>query len=65
MYYYKVFFKNQNVFDVDELDFGKRVETVRFSPTGTSYILEDSESKILAIIPTDSVLYIQKIEEEE
>lgn len=64
MYYYKVFFKQQNVFDVDELDFEKRAETVRFSPSGTSYILEDSESNVLAIVPVDSVLYILKIEEE-
>lgn len=62
-YYYNVHFKPLNGIVLRSLDFEKQIKTIRFAPSGTSYILENSESKIVAIIPIDSVLYIQKIEE--
>lgn len=64
-YYYEVHFKPVSGVILKNLNFGKRVKTIRFAPSGTSYILEDSESNIIAIIPIDGVLYIQKIKEEE
>lgn len=62
-HYYKVHFKPQNGLVFKELDFGKCVKDVGIRDG--SYILYDKSQKVISIIPFDSVLYIQRIEEEE
>lgn len=62
-HYYKVYFKPQSVLAIGHLDFEKRVKDAGMRDR--SYILYDENKKVVSIIPTDSVLYILKIEEEE
>lgn len=62
-HYYVVHFKQEDAFDIEELDFEKRVKDVGMRDR--SYILYDESKKVVSIIPVDSVLYILRIKEEE